>query len=306
MRRQPPRSNAEPLPGDVRLLQATAQAVSWLAGAALLGVAALWFVRQPMFDLRSVRIDGEVTRNNVATLRAQVAHRLQGNFLTSDLQQVRTAFEDVTWVRQAVVQRVWPGRLVVHLQEHEPAALWLGREGDDSEHMVNRQGEIFEAGDSDADGAALPQLQGPDEHAARMLQMLRTLVPLLAPLNLGDVRRLQLSSHGAWTVVLDGGARIALGRGDDGQVLARTARFAQTLPRVLATYQRPLLSADLRHGDGFALRLQGLGTLAPDQVPPPPRRVAAVPAARPAAPQNPKPRAGRPARQAVYITSVLA
>ena len=49
-------------------------------------------------------------------------------------------------------------------------------------------------------------------------------------------------------------------------MLARTEHFVRTLPRVVAKYQRPLESADLRHTDGFALRLKGVATNVPAAV----------------------------------------
>ena len=86
-------------------------------------------MRQPMFLLGAIRIQGELTHNNAATLRANVAPRLEGNFLTVDLQAARAVFETVPWVRRAVVRREFPNRLKVVLYEHKAVALW-GTEAD--------------------------------------------------------------------------------------------------------------------------------------------------------------------------------
>jgi cell division protein FtsQ len=37
----------------------------------------------------------------------------------------------------------------------------------------------------------------------------------------------------------------------------------QTLPRIEATYRAPLVSADLRHAGGYAIRLKGVTTQVP-------------------------------------------
>eukprot|EP01036_Dinobryon_divergens_P041608 gene41608-55164_t len=89
------------------------------AGVALLVAAALWVARQPMFAIRSIQLEGDVTRNSLATIRTSAATRLAGSFFTLDLQAARSAFEAVPWVRQAVVQREFPNRLRVTLQEHQ-------------------------------------------------------------------------------------------------------------------------------------------------------------------------------------------
>ena len=45
-------------------------------------------------------------------------------------------------------------------------------------------------------------------------------------------------------------------------ILARVMaeRFARTLGQVVARFQKPLESADLRHADGYAVRLRGVST----------------------------------------------
>ena len=73
---------------------------------------------------------------------------------------------------------------------------------------------------------------------------------------------------GAFTPAIDvkscaadpGGERRAEPQHCPSEVIARTQRFMQTLPRVEARYQRPLETADLRHADGFAVRLKGVTT----------------------------------------------
>ena len=249
------------LPPDVRLMQATANAVFGLAGLAL-GVALLvWAARWPVFAVRAIRVDGEVMRNSETTIRANAVHRLAGSFLTLDLQKARAAFEAVPWVRHAVVRRVWPMRLAVQLEEHRPVALWAAADGNDK--LVNSYGEVFEANVGDVEDDQLPRLAGPDTSAPQMLAMQRRLRTPLAPLPAGDMAQLTLSARGSWRVELDKGAAIELGRGSQDEVLARTQRFVRTMPRVVAQYQRPLESADLRHGDGFAVRLKGVSTNLP-------------------------------------------
>jgi cell division protein FtsQ len=249
---------APALPADVRLMQATANAVLALVVLGLLAAGAQRLARLPVFDIQVIRIEGDVARNSASTIRANAAPRLQGSFLTLDLQQARAAFEAVPWVRHAVVQRVWPGRLAVRLEEHVPVALWVGADGND--RLVNTHGEVFEANVGDVEDDDLPSLQGPEGSAAAMLAMLRQLQPVLGGGHLGDLAALALSERGSWRATMDKGGVIELGRGSDDQVIARVQRFMQTLPRVEARYQRPLESADLRHADGFAVRLKGVTT----------------------------------------------
>jgi cell division protein FtsQ len=258
VRRATPTPRAEPMPGDVRLMNVTAVLLALVAGLLLTGAALLWLARQPLFAIRVITIDGDVGRNSVSTIRANAAPRLAGNFLTLDLASVRRAFESVPWVRHAVVQRVWPNRLRVRLEEHRPVALWGGGEPG-SEKLVNSFGEVFEANVGDVEDETLPTLEGPDGSAARVLAMHDKLSRPFALLQ-ARVEELQLSGRGSWQATLDSGAVVEIGRGSDEEAVARTARFVSTVRQVTSRYQRPLEYADLRHTDGYAVRLKGVST----------------------------------------------
>lgn len=252
-----------PVPLDVKLMNFAATAL--FAAFALLLAAALgwWALRHQVFAITGITVEGETAHNSVAMLRANVAPRLAGNFITIDLARARQAFESVPWIRQAVVRRQFPDRLRVRLEEHHAVALW-GAEGESK--LVNTHGEVFEANVGDVEQENLPRLSGPDGQSAQVLAMYRALQPVFEPLDLG-VDQLALSGRGSWTVSLDTGAEVELGRGTYEEVLARTRRFAQAITQVTGKYgRRPeaLVSADLRHVDGFAVRLRGVSTTAGD------------------------------------------
>jgi len=247
-------------PFDVRLMNATAAVLFTACAVLLLAAACWWAVRHPLFALGGISVQGEVTHNSAATLRANVAPQLSGNFFTVDLRATRRAFEAVPWVRQAIVRREFPNRLRVALQEHQAVAYW-GEDG--GSRLVNSYGEVFEANSGDVDHEGLPRLGGPDGQSAQVLAMYRELTPLFEPLDLA-VEQLQLSGRGSWQATLDSDAVLELGSGDAAEVLPRVQRFVQTLTQVASRYgRRPdaLLSADLRYGDGYAVHFRGVGTV---------------------------------------------
>lgn len=258
---RPPPAAPVVLPGDVRLMNAVASSIYALGIAALLAAGLLWITRTPWFAIHAIRVEGDLQRISAETLRANAAPRLSGNFFSADLSKARAAFEAVPWVRHAVVRRVWPDQLVVRLEEHRAAALWSDE--DRGDRLVNQQGEVFAANVGDVEDDALPSFGGPEGSAAAMLTLYRRLQPLLAGGEL-EIDQLQLSTRGSWRVLLDTGATLELGRGRDDEVLARTQRFMRTLPDLLARYKgSPLEYADLRHTDGYAVRLRGVTTLQP-------------------------------------------
>jgi cell division protein FtsQ len=245
------------LPVDVRAMNIATVAVAGVVLAGLLGGALLWLVRSPLFPIRAVQIESELARNSLPTIRANITTRLAGNFFSVDLQAGRAAFEAVPWVRRAVVRRVWPDRLAVRLEEHQAAALWQGEDGED--RLVNSFGEVFDANVGDVEDDSLPIFSGPEGSAALMLAVYQRVQPALAQLDLG-VTRLHLSGRGSWRAELDTGAAIELGRGNADEVAARTARFVRTLPAATQRWRAPLEYADLRHTDGYAVRLRGVST----------------------------------------------
>lgn len=254
-------SSALTTPFDVKLMNLAATALFTAFFVALLAAVMWWALRNPAFSIAGITVQGDVSHNSAATLRANVAPRLAGNFFTVSLDSAREAFESVPWVRKAMVRREFPNRLRVRLEEHRAVALWGGN-GD--VRLVNNFGEVFEANAGDIEADELPRLAGPDEQSAQVLAMYRNLKALFEPLDLA-VDSLVLTARGSWKVELDNGAAVELGRGTPEEVTARTQRFVQTLNQVASRYgRRPeaLVSADLRHGDGYGVRLRGVSTTA--------------------------------------------
>ncbi|MFT3718136.1 cell division protein FtsQ/DivIB [Pseudorhodoferax sp.] len=252
---------ALPAPMDVRLMNATATVLFLIFGALVLGALCLWVLRQPVFALGGIEVRGEVTHNNAVTLKNNVGPHLRGTLFTVNLDDTRQAFENVPWVRRAVVRREFPNRLGVTLQEHQAAAYWGPESGS---QLLNSFGEIFEANVDEVHRSDLPRLLGPDGQSGQVLGMYRTLAPMFDPLNAAVVQ-LELTGRGSWRVLLGSGAVLELGRGTPEEIGERIARFVQTVGAVAAQYGRgaeALESADLRYPAGYALRLRGVTTVA--------------------------------------------
>ena len=250
-------------PLDVKLMNMTAMVL--LLTFAVLGLVAAvrWTSRLPAFDIQAISVDGQVTHNNALTLRANVASRMSGTFFTVDLARVRAAFEAAPWVRRAVVRRQFPNRLQVVLQEHQAVAYWGG---DSESRLINSYGEVFEANVGEVEQDPLPRLNGPDGQGAEVLAMYRALAPLFGQMEL-TLDQFEISGRGSWRARLDTGAALELGRGTQAEITARVQRFLKTLTQVAARYGRhanSVESADLRHENGYAIRLRGVSTLAAD------------------------------------------
>jgi cell division protein FtsQ len=250
-----------PMPIDVRLMNASTVVLGMGLCLALIMGIAQWVARLPVFSIARIVVQGDTDHNNEVTFRANAASRLQGNFFTIDLMQARSAFEAMPWVRNAVVRREFPNYLRVSLQEHSSAGFW----GANSEsRLINTYGEIFEANTGDAENEDLPRLIGPEGEGRQVLEMYRSLNTLFKPVD-ASIEELEFTARGGWRMRLDGGAVIEIGRGTTTELMARVKRFIGTFTNVLSVYQRAGLdrveSVDLRHNEGYAIRLHGVTTV---------------------------------------------
>jgi cell division protein FtsQ len=255
-------------PLDVRAINVVAALVITAVLLALAWQAVKWATRSPVFTVRAIQLDAALDKASLSGVRAGALPKLEGNFFSIDLDAARAAFEQVPWVRKAVVRRVWPNRLAVTLEEHEAAAVWQDEgqaSGRASDRLVNTHGEVFNVSRRDVAALELPTLAGSaDAQSAQMLALWRRLEASLQSVQL-DVETLHLSSRGSWRAELAGGGKLELGRGTDEELLARVDRLARTLASVNARFggaSRALVAADLRHRDGYALRLAGITTAA--------------------------------------------
>lgn len=252
-------SNA-PLPLDIKLMNGVATTLFAVLVLLLLGAGLAYVLQLPLFAIRGVTVVGDVSHYNAISLRANVMPRLKGTFFTLDLHATRQVFETMPWVRQAVVRRDFPNRLKVQLQEHQPVAYW-GVEGDS--RLVNSFGEVFETNLGELEQDDLPRLNGPEGQSAQVLAAYHTLQPLFAPMDL-VLERLELTPRGGWRAQLESGTTLELGSGSTDELVARTERFLKTVTQATARYSRSveqLASVDLRHTDGYAIRLNGVSTV---------------------------------------------
>lgn len=239
---------------DVRTLNATA---SFLTAATVLTalVSGVWWLSQrPMFALGSVTVESmyaiDLKHVNELTVRNGVVGKIRGNFFTADLEQVRATFETVPWVRRATVRREWPNALVVEVEEHEALGTW----GDDG-RLLSVKGDVFTANIAEADDEqTLPAFEGPVGSEKDVLARFNDLRTSFAQVALVP-QALSLSNRYAWTVKLDNGMSVELGREQDRNTLQkRVQRLVGVYPQLVARLQEGRIDTiDMRYPNGLAL-----------------------------------------------------
>jgi cell division protein FtsQ len=242
---------------DAKALNATASGIGALVFAVCVAAGIWWIAHRPVFDLRVIRVEAmrqaELRHVNLLTLRNGTQGRIRGNFFTANLEQVRQVFEAVPWVRRATVRREWPDRLIVEVEEHEALGTW-GEDG----RLLSVKGDVFTANLAEAEeDHELPQFSGPDGSEKEVLSRYAELRKWFAPAKLVP-EGLALSSRYAWTVILNNGTSVALGREQTPTMLRdRVARLVSVWPQLAARVQ-DIETIDMRYQNGLALSATNL------------------------------------------------
>lgn len=242
---------------DIRTLNAVTSALMGLLVLALLATGVWWLAQRPMFTLKVIQIEGTevpLRRVNPSTIRSTALPRIRGNFFTANLDNVRAAFEAVPWVRKAAVRREWPNRLIVTLEEHVALGTW-GQEG----RLLSVKGDVFVANMAEAEeDGDLPEFAGPEGSEKEVVNRFVELRDWFSPANLVP-ESVQLSSRYAWTVKLNNGMTVELGREQSNAILKdRVNRLITVYPQLVARLQDRIESVDLRYPNGLALKASGL------------------------------------------------
>lgn len=223
-----------------RLLNWIANFLYALATVLLMYIVIYVVVHLPIFPLREVRVDGDLTHVTREQVKLIVARHLNGNFFTLDLVKARDAFEKLPWARNVSVRRRWPDKLEVVVEEHRELARW------GNIALVNSYGELFHAA-SDSD---LPVFYGPGDGVREVAEHYGSYSRILNGTNI-KVTQLALSPRRAWQLKTDKGMVIELGREE---MDTRLAKFAAVYQTTLDSQGIKVAYADLRYPNGFAVR----------------------------------------------------
>lgn len=220
-------------------LQRASKALVLVSGVFLLGMA----VRMAIDS--TARIDRVEVLGTAGVLQQQtlkaipgLVSRMSGGFFSLDLAATRADFEALPWVKSATVARIWPDRVVIRLDEHIPAAAW------NDLSVMSTRGDLYPA----RPWAGMPQVYAPEGMEYEVAAQMGHFAGLLQPSG-RRVQRVAIDALGSWSIGLDNGASLVLGRE---QIADRLARFLRYAPQITQAGQ-DFVHADLRYPNGFAV-----------------------------------------------------
>ncbi|PAV26036.1 cell division protein FtsQ [Tamilnaduibacter salinus] len=256
-RNEPPRRGASPMDsgggdGLFRVLSGWLAMMPWaqlgLAMTVLLFAAAMpWATGQVLdaLDRQIARVDveGEFQRLEPGRLKNDLNALVGRSYFATDLEDVKRTLEQEPWVASAAIRRVWPDQLTVDIREKQPLAYW------NQQSLISRRGQVFQPSNPQAAGP-LPRLSGPTGREDDVLGRARAMSDRLQTEGL-TLAGLALAPRGAWTLTLDNGVIVALGRT---QVGTRLDRFLTVYSERLASRIRDIRRVDARYTNGVAVQ----------------------------------------------------
>lgn len=220
-----------------------------LQGALLMVLLALlagaaWTVWNPQsFPLRSVRLITPLEHVSPEEIRSAIAPYAAAGFVRVDMAGMRERLEALPWIYQASLRRIWPDVIEVEVVEQRPVARWE-RGG-----LVNEHGEIFVPVE-ETDQQQLPLFAGPDGAGRSMVEHHKALSEMAATIG-QQPRRIELNERRAWSIELDNGLQLSLGRSD---TYLRMRRFISSYAQTIAPRVAEIERIDLRYTNGYAIR----------------------------------------------------
>ena len=237
----------------------------WLWVLGWVGLSAQQWLARP---LAQIEVTGDFQQLDAGTLEQKLWQHLSQNQLQNSSQTMATSkdntvvispagqglvefkqlLEQLPWVNEVSIRRRWPDRLQVRVREQRPVARW-GEQG-----LVNEQGVIFSpagqfAKQNRSEFAALPLLSGPEHRSLSLMAQYRNFNQLLRPLGVSLVG-LEMEARGAWTLQLNNGIRLIVGRG---QSIDKLQRFSQVYGTILKRYAERIDQVDVRYTNGLAV-----------------------------------------------------
>jgi cell division protein FtsQ len=157
---------------------------------------------------------------------------LSARALTEELQKLE-------WIKQALVEKIWPDTLKITIEERRPIATW-------NTDLITAEGEVFK-GKNAID--TLPHLYGPKNHASEVLQVYQKISKILSMYGLQAVLLRKSYTH-VWELHISSGIKIRLGKQD---LEKRLLRFCKAYPAVFSGKPEQVAWVDLRYARGMAV-----------------------------------------------------
>lgn len=212
-----------------------------LAGCLAAGLVVIWpYVNKPVAE---VEFSGFIQRADIQALRKEVESKVGSGLLTLDIEDLDARLETISWVYAAEITKIWPQRLSINIEEEQPVARW----GDIG--YLTASGKMVES-DAYEDLAQLPHFDVGVAEPREVLDLFYGLNSAMLTSGIA-LQELRQSKFGSWSMVMENGSEIVLGKDE---LMTRIQRVMSAWQRLEPAQLNELETVDARYPNGLAVR----------------------------------------------------
>ncbi len=193
--------------------------------------------------LASIKIEGEFRFVSKGALQNLILPKLNGSFVDLNLREVKESIEANPWVKSVTVERIWPDSLKLRVTEQAPIARW------NNDGFINREGTLVKV-ESNAALASLPSLSGDDDKSNTLAKNYVFFSELLK-INGLNITALRVDSTMSWSMVLEQGFELVLGRDE---IHEKLESFSFIYNKYLSNKTVKIDRVDMRYEKGLAVK----------------------------------------------------
>lgn len=199
--------------------------------------------------IHSVVVNGDLRFIQKDKLKKTLQPLASRGFFSVNLSKIQIALQQLSWVADVEVHRVWPDKIVINISACQPMARW------NNNAFLNAYGEIFVPRVLLESSQNLPQFFGSQDQTVKMLDNYQQMNNILNPLHL-QIASLKYNNHD-WQIKLNNGISLQLGQH---YILKRLTRFVKTYKKILSSHRNMIpKNVDLRYSNGLAISYSGKG-----------------------------------------------
>jgi len=195
------------------------------------------------FPIKIVKVKGDYIHVDNAILRNTIKPFVNVSIFTLHAAALQASLEQIPWVANANVRRMFPATLIVTINEKQPIAVW------NNKALLTADGKLFVVPQGGYP-SGIPHLNGPVDQQQDLLKTMQSMNVMLQPLDV-SVQQLNLSARNSWSLVLSNGISVTLGQKDLWQ---RLQRMVIIFPKIIGSRADDVLSMDLRYPNGIAVQ----------------------------------------------------
>ncbi len=198
--------------------------------------------RSHYFPLHEVTISG-ATRSDKAQVEKILTPLLSGGFFNSNVEEIRDAALTLPWVKNVYVQKIWPDKVNIVLEEKRALSRW------NNAGLLSVDGELFSP-PLNSYPQGLPQFIAEPGQQLALLDYFANINRLLHSLHV-KITQLELTPYFAWRLTLENGIVLQLGYKHS---LTRLEQFVKVYPKIVGARAKDVAYIDLRYPNGIAVK----------------------------------------------------